>query len=109
MRATEQLRQSWSGLKQESSAALTPGRVVVGGLLSGYFSGVLASSPQQPQMGGPLERGKGFSLLLALVQLGNTLLPHLLPTLPPAFRAGVAAGAGEAPQAAQPAQPEVTT
>lgn len=101
-RSSERLKHSWSGLKQQGNAALTPGRVVVGGLLSGYFSGVLTKGSTTGDERGPTDSG-GYSLLLALIQLGSALLPHLLPSLAPAFRAGVAAGATGTRKPSQPA------
>jgi len=91
--ASQRLRVSWSGLKQEGSAALTPGRVVVSGLLTGYFGGMLTSgSKPDAEASEPRGGGDGVSLLLALIQLGTALVPQLLPSLAPAFRAGMAAG-----------------
>lgn len=103
--ASDRLRRSWSGLKQEGNAALTPGRVVVGGLLSGYFGGLLAGGFEARGPAGPREGGDGFSLVLALIQLGSTLLPHVLPSLAPAFRAGVSAGTTSPSEVASTAQP----
>lgn len=103
--ASERLRLAWSGLKQEGSAALTPGRVVVGGLLSGYFGGMLGGATAARRADGPREGGDGVSLILALLQLGSTLLPHVLPSLAPAFRAGASAGAARPPETSAAAQP----
>lgn len=105
--SSEQLRRSWSGLKQEGNAALTPGRVVVSGMLSGYFSGVLVSGRHPTRdSNGQRDSGQSFSLLLALIQLAGTLLPQLLPSIAPAFRAGMAAGAGPEPQEPSTPKPE---
>lgn len=92
--ASLRLRRSWSDLCQQGHAALTPGRVVVIGLLSGFFSGTIADRRSSQASQRPRPDGEGLSLILALLRIGGTLLPLLLPSLAPAFRAGNAAGSG---------------
>lgn len=92
-----QLGRSWAGLKQEGAAALTPGRVVVAGLLSGFFGGALATSWSASRAA---PTGAAASPLLPeLLRLAQLILPLFLPELAAAFRAGASA-AGEAAEPA---------
>ncbi len=89
------LADSWTGLKQEGAAAITPGRVVLVGLLSGFFGGVVADASDRSPAAPP-GAGGATPLLPELLRLGNVLLPLLLPELAAAFRAGSNAADGEA-------------
>ncbi len=107
--ASQKLRRSWSGLQQEGHAALTPGRVVVAGLLSGFFSGAITGRGTAQASDGPRQDGEGVSLIVDLLRIGGSLLPLLLPSLAPAFRAGAAAGSGAAPTHATVTEPSAST
>ncbi len=92
-----QLGRSWAGLKEEGTAALTPGRVVLAGLLSGFFGGNLAASARSAATASP--DAAAAPLLPELLRLAQVLLPLFLPELASAFRAGASA-AGEAAEPA---------
>jgi hypothetical protein len=94
--ASQQLRRSWTDLQHEGQAALTPGRVVIAGLLAGVFGGAIMGRRTPSPADRPRQDGEGVALILDLLRIGGSLLPLLLPGLAPAFRAGVAAGSGGA-------------
>jgi hypothetical protein len=64
------------------------------GLLSGFFSGAITGRSTTQASDRPNQDIEGLSLILDLLRIGGSLLPLLLPSLAPAFRAGAAAGSG---------------
>lgn len=93
--ASGQLKASWHGLREDGAAALTPGRVVLIGLLSGFVGGqVLPRGGGDNGSGEAARPGPGGDWVLALLRLLTAMLPTLMPSLAPVFQAGMAAGRG---------------
>lgn len=73
----------WRGLRETGAEALTPGRLIVIGLVSGFVGGLgLAARSDAPPRSGDASR-----ILLVLLQI----VARLLPSLMPALKAGIAA------------------
>jgi hypothetical protein len=81
--ARGQLVARWQGLRETGAEALTPGRLVVIGLVSGFVGGLGVGARSDA----PRRSGDASRILLVLLQI----VARLLPSLMPALKAGMAA------------------
>lgn len=88
------LRAHWETLRGTGRAAVTPGRIVVAGLLLGYLGGKLAPAMRHPEFKTELDRG--IDLITQLLRLLAVGVPALAP-LWAAKAAGEQAVGGEPP------------
>jgi len=66
--------QHWAALLQVGHRVLTPGRVLVTGVVAGFIAGQFKSGPALKSM---LDSPRWVRALLALVQAGQEALTHL--------------------------------